>query len=122
MRMNRFANTRNHFQGTDKKVLTVCSAGLLRSPTMALVLAQDPWNFNTRSCGFNKEYALIVLEPILVYWADEIVAANEEAYDAVMEFDINNKLVHNFNIPDMFPYRAPELVDIIKDRALTLWG
>lgn len=49
--MNRIANASNKFQGSYKRVLCVCSAGLLRSPTAALVLSKDPYNFNTRACG-----------------------------------------------------------------------
>ena len=45
-KMNRLANTQNKYQGKYKKVLCVCSAGLLRSPTAALVLSQEPFNFN----------------------------------------------------------------------------
>ena len=45
---NRLSNVNNRFQGNFKRVLYVCSAGLLRSPTLAEILSQAPYNFNTR--------------------------------------------------------------------------
>ena len=60
--MNRLANTHNPYQGDFKKVLCVCSAGLLRSPSTAFVLSQDPFNFNTIAAGINEDYALIVVD------------------------------------------------------------
>ena len=49
--MNRIANSTNPFQKDYKRVLCVCSAGLLRSPTAAYVLSQAPYNYNTRAAG-----------------------------------------------------------------------
>ena len=62
--MNKLHNLRNPFQGEAKKVLCVCSAGLLRSPTAAIILQRD-YGFNTRSCGINPDYALIDFDEIL---------------------------------------------------------
>ena len=56
--MNRLANSSNRYQGEYKRVLCVCSAGLLRSPTAALVLSQEPYNFNTRAAGLDEAFAL----------------------------------------------------------------
>ena len=55
---NKLANTRNPYQGTSKRVLCVCSAGLLRSPTIAWILSNPPFNFNTRAAGVSLEYVL----------------------------------------------------------------
>lgn len=41
----------NSAQGRFRKVLCVCSAGVLRSPTAAWVFSNAPFNFNTRSAG-----------------------------------------------------------------------
>jgi predicted protein tyrosine phosphatase len=81
---NRLYNCKNPYQGNYKKVLTVCSAGLLRSPTIAWVLSQDPWNYNTRSCGVH-DYALIMLDDVLLTWADEIVVVDDEKAYMVKE-------------------------------------
>lgn len=76
--MNRIANSTNQFQGSYKRVLCVCSAGLLRSPTTALVLSQPPYNYNTRAAGLTKEFALVPVDPVLLHWADEVVCMNSE--------------------------------------------
>ncbi len=71
--MNRMHNAGNLHQGQYKKVLCVCSAGLLRSPTTAVVLSKEPYNFNTRAAGCVPDYALIKVDAVLIHWADEIV-------------------------------------------------
>lgn len=78
--MNRLANSSNIYQGKFKRVLCVCSAGLLRSPTAAFVLSQEPYNYNTRAAGLIKEFALVPVDEVLIRWADEIVCmSNEQA-------------------------------------------
>lgn len=69
---NRLHNSSNPNQGKNKRVLCVCSAGLLRSPTAANVLHNE-YSYNTRSCGIALDYALIPMDEVLVAWADEIV-------------------------------------------------
>ncbi len=66
-------NVGNPYQSDFKKVLCVCSAGLLRSPTAAWVLSRDPWNFNTRAVGYSEEYALVVLDVVQLAWANDVV-------------------------------------------------
>jgi len=113
MSMNRLANCKNPYQGSDKKVLCVCSAGLLRSPTMARVLSQAPYNYNTRAVGVSKEYALIPLDEVLIIWADEIVFVSKEVYEeALKRFEerLHPKDVTVLNIPDNFEYMASTLI------------
>ena len=59
----------NSYQGDYKRVLTVCSANMLRSPTMAHVLSAEPYNFNTRSAGI-AGFALIPVTEELLSWVD----------------------------------------------------
>jgi predicted protein tyrosine phosphatase len=77
-------NAENPFQGKFRKVLTVCSAGLLRSPTAAAVLNLE-YDYNTRACGHSVEFALIPIDEVLIWWADEIVYMTQHIYDAVHE-------------------------------------
>lgn len=77
---NQLANVGNRFQGRTKKVLCVCSAGMLRSPTLANVLHRQ-YGFNTRAVGSCSEYALIPIRQALIWWADEIVFVNQENFD-----------------------------------------
>lgn len=116
MNRNRLANARNPFQGDAKKVLTVCSAGLLRSPTAAWVLSNDPYNYNTRACGFSDEYALIVIDEALVFWADEIVCVEPmvELMIYGKGFGLHEKKVITLDIPDNYSRMDPELIDIIR--------
>lgn len=112
--MNRMANCRNPYQGKAKKVLCVCSAGLLRSPTAALVLSQEPYNFNTRACGLVQEFALIPLDMVLIEWADEIVCMEEKQHRVVVEK--TEKLVLCLAIDDDYQYRDPQLMKLIQER------
>lgn len=116
---NRLGNCHNMYQGESKRVLTVCSAGLLRSPTCAWVLSNDPWNFNTRACGYNDEYALVVLDEVLLEWADAVVVMDTKqenlVWNMLKEFNMDEKPVYNLNVPDNYSYRQPELVELLTE-------
>lgn len=111
---NRLANSNSPFQGSYKKVLAVCSAGLLRSPTTALILSQEPYNFNTRAAGLDKDYALIPVDEVLLHWADEVVCMTGE--QAVELKKLTDKPIKCLNIQDSFDYRSPKLVKLIRER------
>jgi predicted protein tyrosine phosphatase len=123
--MNRLGNCHNQYQGNFKKVLCVCSAGLLRSPSTAFVLSQEPFNFNTRAAGIVDSFALIVVDQVLLEWADEIVCMDASQTNIIKRnlenYGINNKPVHNLKIPDNFEYRNPELLKIIKEKCYELY-
>lgn len=119
--MNRLGNITNRFQQIDKhrRVVCVCSAGLLRSPTAALVLSQEPWNFNTRAVGLVPQFALVPLDEVLLEWADEFVCMTEEQAAEVsgrLEAIRVTTPVTCLNIPDNFGYRDPVLMDLIRER------
>ena len=106
----------NQYQdfGTYPRVLCVCSGGVLRSPTVAWLLCQPPYNRNTRSAGSHDEYALIPVDQVLLDWADEVVFVNPENHKRVKErFKIRGE-VYVLPIPDSFAYRDPRLVDSIR--------
>jgi predicted protein tyrosine phosphatase len=108
----------NQFQGDYKRVLTVCSAGILRSATAAHVLCQRPFNFNTRNVG-TAPYALIPLTDDLIMWADEVVCMENEhknaVYNKMMSMDLYKPIVV-LDIEDIYEYRNPKLVKLIKQR------
>jgi len=119
--MNRLHNISNPYQNVKKhkRVLCVCSAGVLRSPTAAVVLAGDPYNYNTRAVGIVKNYALIPIDETLVSWADEIVVMEQdqkESVQAMLDFLGLSVPVVNLHIPDEYSYRDPELVTLIHTR------
>lgn len=114
MSFNRLYNCKNPNQGKYKKVLTVCSAGLLRSPTTALVLSQEPYNFNTRAAGMDKDHALVIVDAVLLEWADEIVCMTK-SHKLDLE-KLTKKPVVCLNIEDSFEYRDPNLIELIKKK------
>lgn len=113
--MNRLGNSTNPFQGDFKKVLCVCSAGLLRSPTAAVVLSQPPYNYNTRAAGIVPMFALIAVDKVLLEWADEIVCMTEEQAEA-LSVRAPKKEVYCLGIPDSFEYRDEQLIKLIKEK------
>lgn len=123
---NRLWNCGNPHQGTFKRVLTVCSAGLLRSPTAALVLSWEPYNFNTRACGLDSGHALVIFDKVLACWADEIICMTlehkERVIDLMTQYGDNRTPIHNWDIPDAYAYRDPELIKLMQERAKELYG
>ena len=111
---NRLHNCSNGYQGRHKRVLCVCSAGLLRSPTIAWVLSQPPYSYNTRAVGYTAEYALIPLDPVHIAWADEVVCADDLAAQACVALGRVPDV--QLNLPDIYAYRDPELVALIEER------
>jgi len=116
--MNRLANCHNKFQGQYKKVLCICSAGLLRSPTAALVLSQEPYNYNTRSAGLTPEFALIPVDEVLLEWADEIVCMEAKQKNQLESIfpQTREKRVICLDISDDYEYRDLKLIELIKER------
>ena len=114
----------NAYQGKHKKVLTVCSAGCLRSPTAAHILSSEPWNFNTRCAGTSKEYAIIALDEALIVWADIILCMdsiqqmhiNTMQNELATEHTFDYKQVINLEIEDNYEYRSPKLVEIMTEK------
>lgn len=110
----------NPYQGNKTRLLFVCSAGLLRSPTGAAVGVQR--GYNTRSCGSHMEYALIPLSANLIEWAESIIFVNIENFDRAMatfkgtgyEEDIQKKAIV-LSIPDTYEAFHPSLMRIFND-------
>lgn len=112
---NRLGNCHNRYQGKDTRVLCVCSAGLLRSPTAANVLHRE-FGYNTRACGVSEEYALIILDEVLIEWADEIVFMDKDHYQEAHSkypHDLEDKKIFVLGIPDRYEYMHPELQQLI---------
>lgn len=115
---NQLSNIHNSAQGKTKKVLCVCSAGLLRSPTLSNLVHQK-YGYNTRACGTSKEYALIPITEALITWADCILFVNKENYlqldseelDLISERGTDVKWL---NVEDDYEWNSPELVNCIE--------
>ena len=110
----------NPYQGSKHRMLWVCSAGLLRSPTGAFVAAQR--GYNTRACGSSQAYALINLSGNLIDWADTIVFVNKENQQQALETfegtgyddDIGAKAVI-LDIPDNYEAIDPCLQKLLNE-------
>lgn len=110
---NQLGNADNPHQGYWKRVLCVCSAGVLRSPTMAKALAEE-FEYNTRSCGVTTEFALIPVSEALVSWADEIVFAEQVHMDVLsLHTDLSQTDCIVLGIPDEYDYMDLELQELI---------
>lgn len=113
-RFNQIANSDNKFQGDDERVLCLCSAGLLRSATIAEILVKTG-KYNVRNAGCSQEYALIPLSTALLHWADTIIVVEEwEMFvkSALREEGLSKPL-HVLEIPDIYPRNDPELIELI---------
>ncbi len=110
---NRIHNSTNPYQGKYLKILCVCSAGLLRSPTAALVLGAEPFNHNTRAAGLEADFALIVVDEVLLSWCDEVVCmTQEQANELAM---LTDKPIKCLDIADSYNYRDPDLMRMITE-------
>lgn len=106
-----------------KRLLFVCSAGLLRSATGATIFSNR--GFNTRTAG-THEYALVPLSVNLIEWADKIIFVNRENYEnALMTFK-DHKSAHQhlmatditkvLDIPDQYSYMDPRLIRAFEEQ------
>lgn len=115
---NQLFNIHNASQGETKKVLTVCSAGLLRSATLQNMLIKE-YGYNVRNCGTVESYALVPISEALVKWADEIIFVNKENYRQVYsdlkQFNLLDKC-YILDIPDIYEFNDPELIKICKEQ------
>lgn len=113
---NRIFNINNPNQGTRTKTLCCCSAGLLRSPTAAFVLARD-FNRNTRAVGLEPSFALIPPDMVILEWADEIVVMTEDHLRTVRmlmdEWGVEDKPIYVLDVLDMYEAFDPQLMEII---------
>jgi len=114
--LNRLHNASNPWQGKYKKVLCICSAGLLRSPTVAFILSQEPYNYNTRAVGMDDSFALILIDEILIQWADELVVMKYSQAIEIKDKFKTEKPICILDINDNFSYRDPELMELIKEK------
>ena len=105
----------NSYQGLDKRILFVCSAGLLRSATAARIYSHK---YNTRSAG-SAVYALIPVTKELLLWAQQVVFVNKVNKENVeVNFDLSSfpLEVITLDIPDKFEYMNPKLIDCFEQQ------
>lgn len=111
----------NKFQTSAKRLVFVCSVGMLRSPTAQMVATG--MGFNARACGSDVDIALIPLSCNLINWADTIVFMSSNNYTQALatfaavgyEDDIKHKAVV-WNIPDDYDWGDSVLWNIIHEK------
>ena len=119
----RVQNSDNSNQGKALRVLCVCSAGLLRSPTAAFILSNAPYNFNTRSAGIESSYALIVVDEPLLVWADLIICMDKhqakrlkDMYNNIQYGAYKSPEIIVLDTPDIYGFKHPKLMEIMSNK------
>ena len=111
----------NASQGTNKRLLFVCSAGLLRSPTAAMVASKR--GYNARSCGSSIKISLIPISKNLILWADVIVFMNSDNEDKVFRHlsatdkDLRAAVISKsvcWDVEDIYNYGDESLIWVIE--------
>ncbi|MEW5704402.1 MAG: phosphotyrosine protein phosphatase [Pseudomonadota bacterium] len=99
------------------KILFVCTANKLRSPTAEAVFAEYP-GLEVRSAGLDPQ-APKPLTAELVAWADRLLVMEQRHRDVVrkrfrQELDARPVIV--LGIPDDYEFMQEELVTLLKER------
>ncbi len=118
--LNAVHNSTNANQGHQTRALVVCSAGLLRSPTVARIL-QQKLGWNVRCAGSSQAYALVPLSTALMTWAHHIIFVDNMSFMEA-QWTCSDKLVWEewqkkiivWDIPDDYDYMHPDLVAIVE--------
>ena len=100
-----------------QKLLFICSANRLRSPTAETVFSELP-DVSVKSAG-TSPFATVTVSDDLLDWADMIFVMEEFHYiELVEQFGtlIQNKPLFVLDIPDIYQYMQPELVEILKTK------
>lgn len=100
-----------------KKVLFVCDANRLRSPT-AIELYQHNEDLEVKSAGISREIAIRVTSELLE-WAD-IIFVFEKRHRNLIHKEFNGlywrKSITCLYVPDLYDYMDPDLIYILKQR------
>ena len=99
------------------KVLFVCTANRLRSPTAEAVFADQP-GLEVRSAGIDG-LAVRPLTAELVAWADRLIVMEKSHREAIRKryrTALGSRRVIVIGIPDEFEYMQEELVALLKER------
>jgi predicted protein tyrosine phosphatase len=94
------------------RVLFVCTAGLLRSPTAARMFATKTVETRARGCETNEAGRMLTPEDI--EWATDIIAMEKRHTKILRErFGVSPPYLA---IPDRFERDAPALVELLHER------
>lgn len=102
----------------NKNVLVVCTAGQHRSPTTERLL-EEKFDMTARSSGIHPQASQPVSQE-LIDWSDYIIAMDErtDGHKSYIEdrFDIGDRPVYVFDIPDVYGKDDPDLISLLDDK------
>jgi predicted protein tyrosine phosphatase len=99
------------------KLLFICSANMLRSPTAEAVFSHYE-GIEATSAGTNAD-AETPVSADLIEWADVVVAMEQHHAQFLQErfgYLLRRRRVAVLGIPDRYEFMAPELVQLLKDK------
>ena len=99
------------------KILFVCSANMDRSPTAEYIYANHP-GLEVKSAG-TYNHAQQRIDAELLQWADAILCMEERHKQSIEEKYpemISGKIIDFLDVPDLYPYRHPVLIKMIKEK------
>ncbi len=99
------------------KLLFICSANALRSPTAEAVFSRYE-GMEAASAGINAD-AETPVSADLVEWADVVIAMEQHHAKYLRErfgYLLRRKRVAVLGVPDRYSYMDPELVRILKEK------
>jgi predicted protein tyrosine phosphatase len=100
-----------------RRVLFICSANRLRSPTAEQVFSKWP-DIETDSAGLDAS-ATVVLSSEQLEWADIVFVMDRSHRNKLARkyrANLREKRVVCLNIPDEFEFMQPELVMLLETR------
>ena len=103
------------------RVLFICTANRLRSPTAEAVFADAP-GLEVASAGLDPAAAR-PLSADLVAWAERIIVMEQRHRDLLKKrfrTALGQRPVYVLGIPDEFTFMQPELIALLQDRVLPL--
>ncbi len=99
------------------KVLFVCDANRLRSPTAQSVFGADP-RLEVKSAGIRRDAAVAVTRDLLE-WADLVFVMERSQRNLIrkrFEDQYRRKRIVCLYVPDAYDFMEPELVRLLTER------
>ena len=99
------------------KLLFVCSGNKDRSPTAEAMFLVD-CRYVAKSAGIDDD-APVKLSKELIEWADLVFAMQDEHRQEILRLMPRAKKTRVLNIPDIYHYGDPELVNLLRERLVS---
>ena len=100
-----------------KKILFICNANMQRSPTAENIFKNDK-RYSVKSAGVWEGSKNLLTEELLE-WADIVFVMEKRQREYIQERfprQYRSKFIVSLNIPDVYDFMDPRLVELIKER------